>query len=108
MEACLEYAGFPQADLEERHFDSRKGGKTSLKQQEETVMPTEKLALEKGEKATFIVQVQFRQNASWQGEITWTEGKKKQRFRSALEMLKLMDEAMAAQETDEKPLHWEE
>mgnify|MGYP000888378805 FL=1 len=49
-----------------------------------------------GEKATFIIQVQFRQNSSWQGTITWTEKKKTLRYRSTLEMLKLMDSALAA------------
>ncbi|PWL64002.1 MAG: hypothetical protein DBY34_01030 [Oscillospiraceae bacterium] len=47
-----------------------------------------------GEKATFIVQVQFRQNATWQGSISWVEQKKEQKFRSALEMIKLMDSAL--------------
>ena len=49
-----------------------------------------------GEKATFIIQVQFRQNSSWQGTITWTEKKKTLCYRSTLEMLKLMDSALAA------------
>lgn len=46
------------------------------------------------EKETFVVQVQFRQNATWQGTITWTDEKKTRHFRSALEMLKLMDDAI--------------
>ena len=48
-----------------------------------------------GKKATFVVQVQFRQNATWQGTITWNEEQRTCRFRSALEMLKLMDGALA-------------
>ena len=32
-----------------------------------------------------------KQNATWQGSITWVEGQQTQCFRSALEMLKLMD-----------------
>lgn len=51
-------------------------------------------AIEPGEKATFIVHVQFRQNANWQGNIQWVESKKSQKFRSTLEMIKLMDEAL--------------
>ncbi len=49
---------------------------------------------EHGDRATFLVQVQFRQNATWQGTITWTEQKKTNHFRSTLEMVKLMDSAL--------------
>jgi hypothetical protein len=45
-------------------------------------------------KQTFLVQIQFQQNATWQGTITWTEQSLTQRFRSTLEMLKLMDDAV--------------
>ena len=45
----------------------------------------------KGEKATFVINVQYRQHASWQGKVTWLEAKKKCSFRSALELIKLMD-----------------
>ncbi len=44
--------------------------------------------------ATFLVHVVDCQNATWQGIITWLEEKEKQRFRSALEMIKLMDMAI--------------
>lgn len=43
---------------------------------------------------TFIIRVQYRQNASWQGSVQWVEGGKEQHFRSALELIKLMDEAL--------------
>lgn len=52
-------------------------------------------------KATFTIQIQFQQNATWQGTIAWAEGGKRQKFRSELEMLKLMMEAVAAGESDE-------
>ena len=50
--------------------------------------------VEAGEKATFVVHVQFRQNATWQGTIQWIESKKTQKFRSTLELIRLMDEAL--------------
>ena len=56
-------------------------------------------------KATFIIHVQFRRNATWQGTISWTEQKKTQRFRSTLEMIKLMDEALA-ESTDQESTSW--
>ena len=44
--------------------------------------------------ATFAVRVLFRQNASWQGEVTWLEGKREESFRSVLELILLMDGAL--------------
>lgn len=49
-----------------------------------------------GEKATFAVKVLFRQNSSWQGTVTWMEGRREQSFRSVLELLLLMDSALQA------------
>jgi hypothetical protein len=46
-------------------------------------------------KGTFEIAVKFMQNSTWQGHIHWIENNQKQNFRSALEMLKLMDEALA-------------
>jgi len=58
-----------------------------------------------GSKCTFEVSVRFQQNATWQGQILWAEKNIKQNFRSVLEMLKLMDEALA--EGDAKTVGWE-
>lgn len=49
-----------------------------------------------GQKATFNVRILFRQNASWQGSITWLEGKREQSFRSVLELILLMGSALEA------------
>lgn len=65
--------------------------------------------MEKGtnRKSTFIVQVQFCQNSTWQGTVAWTEQKKEQRFRSTLELIKLMDEALEAENGKNKNITWE-
>ena len=55
---------------------------------------------------TFEINVKFKQNASWQGQIFWTDKNMKQHFRSVLEMLKLMDEALTAGE-EKKEVKWE-
>ena len=47
--------------------------------------------------ATFEVRVLFRQNASWQGSVTWLEGKREESFRSVLELIFLMDSALHQQ-----------
>ena len=58
-------------------------------------MAEEALHSKNGEKATFTIQVQFRQNATWQGTICWKEKRGQVSFRSFLEMLLLMQEAVA-------------
>ena len=63
-------------------------------------------------KGTFEISVKFMQNSTWQGQIHWVERNQKQNFRSALEMLKLMDEALkeGTEEAVEeaKNLNWNE
>ena len=49
---------------------------------------------------TFILKILDRQNSTWQGSILWGEKQNEQYFRSALEMLKLIDEALV--QNDEK------
>lgn len=48
----------------------------------------------RGSKATFVVRVFFRQNASWQGSILWIEGGREESFRSVLELVLLMHSAL--------------
>ena len=44
---------------------------------------------------TFAVRILFRQNASWQGSVTWLEGNREESFRSVLELIFLMDSALS-------------
>ena len=46
-------------------------------------------------KSTFIVKIMNTQNSTWQGSITWVEEQKTQNFRSALEMIKMIDGVLA-------------
>ena len=52
---------------------------------------------------TFMVQVKNTENGTWQGYIEWIESKKKVTFRSALEMLRLMDSAINIDELPDGP-----
>lgn len=49
----------------------------------------------KTEAATFIINISYRQNDTWQGKILWADKDKTQYFRSALEMMKLIDNALS-------------
>jgi len=55
---------------------------------------------------TFEITVKFKQNSTWQGQIHWIEKNKKQSFRSAMEMLKLMDEALSEEVEEGQLINW--
>lgn len=52
-------------------------------------------------KASFVIHVEYQENATWQGTLTWTNTKKTAHFRSALEMIKLIDSAMQGPDNQE-------
>ncbi len=60
-----------------------------------TAEPSESSGMSEGRLATFYLRVLFRQNASWQGSITWVEGRQEQSFRSVLELLLLVAGALS-------------
>ena len=43
---------------------------------------------------SFIVNILQQQNASWQGTVTWVGENKTQSFRSALELIRLIDSTL--------------
>ena len=53
---------------------------------------------------SFIINILQQQNASWQGTITWVDENKTQNFRSALELIRLIESTMDG----EKTLDWKE
>ncbi len=54
-----------------------------------------------GALATFSVRILFRQNASWQGSVRWLEEGREQSFRSALELIFLIDSVLCGKEDRE-------
>lgn len=48
--------------------------------------------------ASFRISILFRQNASWQGSIQWLEQNSVSQFRSALELIQLLDSVLAEYE----------
>ncbi len=99
MERFFDHISYPQAVYECRFFTPLTSKRKMTEGEVRRYMSEEVFETERGDKATFLVQVQFRQNASWQGTITWTEEKKTLRFRSMLEMVRLMDSALDAQDS---------
>lgn len=54
---------------------------------------------EMNRKETFIVHIISQENTTWQGQVTWMGREETLSFRSFLELVKLMDHAMAEDET---------
>ncbi len=46
-------------------------------------------------KGTFVVKIEFCQHGTWQGKVIWAEENRSERFRSTLELVHLMNEAIA-------------
>jgi hypothetical protein len=93
MEGFMDEMRFPSASTDSRFFGKARNYeklKGAKKMEKEGITVDNK---GNGKKATFIVQVQYRQNATWQGSIKWVEKDEEQRFRSALELIKIIDSA---------------
>ncbi|HHX72040.1 MAG TPA: hypothetical protein GX701_03810 [Clostridiales bacterium] len=54
------------------------------------------------QRQTFIIQILNNQHASWQGTLTWIDSNETKEFRSALELIRLMDSAVASQNANNK------
>lgn len=87
-------ANYPQSSYELRAMDTRERGTKDMA--DKTI---EKKQAELNDKPTFIINVQYRQNTTWQGTIKWVEGDIEKRFRSTLELIKLMDSAVGGEDT---------
>jgi len=40
---------------------------------------------------SFLVEIKYRQNSSWQGTVRWIESGQTQNFKSCLELIRLID-----------------
>lgn len=106
LEGLCDGMGFPQPAFAGRTFGARQKRSVAPAGRAVAYGEGELESIMENEKATFIVNVMFRKNATFQGSITWVEREKTQYFRSAFEMLKLMDEARRQGSQD--PVCWQE
>ena len=107
LDSLFDHYGYPEATHQYRQFSSKKQVAKVVPPEEGESAMGEEIVMEGGGKATFIVHVQFRQNVNWQGSIQWVESKKEQKFRSTLELIKLMDEALDTVSGDDN-IKWED
>ena len=87
VEAVLDLTNQPQS------FTSRRSFGQSRDRPE--CKPTLRQA-ERGKLASFSLCIRFRQNSSWQGSLHWLEKDREESFRSVLELILLMNSALAA------------
>lgn len=110
MEEIFDSKKFPQAFMTPRTFSNTKHEvKNSKEERNDTMKDAKKPDVKEdaaSSKCTFEITVKFRQNATWQGQILWAEKNQKQNFRSVLEMLKLMDEALTENSGESEAIDW--
>ncbi len=89
MEAIFDATNLPEAAEKRRTFKKLPNTESIMS----TDLSNEGEPVKKGEAATFIIYVQYRQNATWQGKLTWIEKNKTQSFRSDIEFINLISSA---------------
>lgn len=102
MKDLFDCIDFPQVEFQQRSFFEKRA-KQIVRKAEDTLDCGLEEELDK-QKSTFIVNVLYRKNATWQGSITWVDQNRTQNFRSALEMLELMEQASRG---GEEVVSWE-
>ena len=100
MERFFDKLGFPFPGTNQRMF--RKISKEPIKKERMIkVMKDDELLRKHGDIGTFIIRVQHRQHSSWQGLVTWEEGNETIPFRSALELIKMIDGVIGKSQEEE-------
>jgi hypothetical protein len=84
MEDLLDNMGQPQAFTAKRSFSPPMAARKPVAAAEQR----------RGKVATFGLRVLFRQNASWQGTVTWMETEREDAFRSVLELLLMVSSTL--------------
>lgn len=93
LEHLLDSIGFPQRVMDLRSAFPLASADTLLIKQAD--MLTHSLLKGHSPVASFEIEIIFRQNASWQGSLTWIEENSVFSFRSALELLLLLDNILS-------------
>ena len=101
MENIWNQIGFPKESTINRRFTNQQSQSVQsihVSYPEDGVKDKIKVELseadmdkKRGKQDTFIVRIQYRQNATWQGHVTWVDENRTVPFRSALELIKLLD-----------------
>ena len=93
LDKLFDYVNFPMTSNNERMFlESSKDNKKELPQ---NLFIYDKNSDDiAGKQPTFIINIQFRHNSTWQGSINWIEKNKLKRFKSELQLINLITDAL--------------
>jgi len=100
METTFDFKGFPEKQMNPRSFSG--AVKRFEKHEFDLHTHAEENAAFKdkprpdGKTCTFEISVRYRHNAEWQGSIHWVEKDTTKDFASIVEMVKLINEALAS------------
>lgn len=98
MERLFDAISFPQASTKTRMFLDNSEMDISLNAKPKKIVEQEDVIKYTGKIGTFITNVQFRQNATWQGEAFWAETGKVLKFSNTLEYIRRLDGAIGSKE----------
>lgn len=98
IDAFFDRLGYPFPGTESHYFiKHEKAQRIKMTRK----LSDEEMLKNNGEQGTFIIRVEQRQHSSWQGRVTWVEEGKTENFRSALELLKMIDGALDGRDIKE-------
>lgn len=94
-EKLYDEIAFPQASTKTRSLiESETTTRMQMPIRPERVVDALEVMSHEGKIGTFIINVKFRQNAEWQGELFWVEQDEKIFFSNTLELIKILDKAL--------------
>lgn len=99
-ESLFNSLGFPHMGTGDRTISGRTY-RYRKKEGMAKVMKDEELLERHGDLGTFVVRVQHRQHSSWQGRVTYLDKNQTVCFRSALELIKMIDGVLDEAEQSE-------
>lgn len=88
LDKLMDEIGCPMSGMGKRSFSK------NVAEVERAVKMDEDISVPKGKIATFAIRTQYRNNASWQGNVKWLEGETDEYFRSMLDLFWLIDSAL--------------
>nr|WP_297704397.1 hypothetical protein [uncultured Butyrivibrio sp.] len=103
VDELLDEWDFPQKSLDPRTFKAPNVVRNTRRTNSEDELVIDKIQQaygtrniqkQSGELGTFIVQIVYRQNATWQGQVLMVETNEKKEFSSAMELLRIMDDSL--------------
>ena len=114
MDEIFDSKQFPQAYMSPRTFSGKSRSERSAELKKNDLTNGDRRRFEtrgvesEASVCSFKISVKFRQNATWQGNLVWVEKNLSQDFRSVLEMLELMDEALLDKDSSLSHNGWDE